>query len=134
MGCRAVLVLRDVHLHLGCFFHHRIVGRFPVQQQHAVRHGFQETVAGQFIQPGIGLGAGAPSPGDEAERAELRASIKWALLELPARQRDVVILRLLQGLSTREVAERLRIAEGTVKATLNHGLKKLRNSMEVWTR
>jgi RNA polymerase sigma factor (sigma-70 family) len=55
-------------------------------------------------------------------------------MELPDRERDVVILRMLEGRSTREAAEALGCAEGTVKATLSHALKKLHSSMEIWVR
>ena len=65
-------------------------------------------------------------------RWSLPAAIEATLLELPERERDVVILRMLQEKSTREAARALGCAEGTVKATLHHALAKLRVSMEVW--
>ncbi len=48
---------------------------------------------------------------------------------LPPQQREVVILRVLDGLSTRDTAHRLGIAEGTVKATLHAALGKLRSAL-----
>ena len=53
-------------------------------------------------------------------------------MELPERERDIVVLRMLYQRSIRETAEALGCAEGTVKAALHHALKKLQNSMEVW--
>ncbi len=53
-------------------------------------------------------------------------------MDLPERERDVVVLRMLYERSTRETAEVLGCAEGTVKSTLPHALKKLQVSMEVW--
>ncbi|MEE9133667.1 MAG: RNA polymerase sigma factor [Gemmatimonadota bacterium] len=76
----------------------------------------------------------AAYPDETAERAELRRSIKRALMELPDRERDVVVLRMLEQKSTRETAEALGCAEGTVKAALHHALKKLQVAMEVWVR
>ncbi len=73
-------------------------------------------------------------PDRAAERGCLRDSIHQALAELPERERDIVILRLLEGRSTRETAEVLGCAEGTVKAALHHAIKKLERSMEVWQR
>ncbi len=42
------------------------------------------------------------------------------------------LARMLRQRSTRETAEMLGCAEGTVKATLHHALKKLQISTEVW--
>jgi len=75
---------------------------------------------------------GAPSPGDHAEWAALRDAIHLAVLDLPPRERDVVVLRMLDGRSTRETAQVLACAEGTVKATLFHALRKLERPLEVW--
>ena len=68
----------------------------------------------------------------DAEHSALHESINRALMELPERERDVVVLRMLYQRSTREAAEALGCAEGTVKAALHHALKKLQNSMEAW--
>jgi RNA polymerase sigma-70 factor (ECF subfamily) len=48
------------------------------------------------------------------------------LAALPPRQRDVVVLRILEGLSVRETARVMGCREGTVKAHLNKALGKLR--------
>lgn len=48
---------------------------------------------------------------------------------LPPQQRQVVILRVLEGRSTRDTAVLLGIAEGTVKATLHSALGKLRSAL-----
>lgn len=45
---------------------------------------------------------------------------------LPARQREVVTLRWILGLSTSDTAARLGLAQGTVKATLHQGRETLR--------
>ena len=78
-------------------------------------------------------GSGQPGPDRAAEQAELRRSVHAAIMELPDRERDVVILRMLEQQSTREAAAALECAEGTVKAALHSALKKLRKSMEDWT-
>jgi RNA polymerase sigma-70 factor, ECF subfamily len=89
----------------------------------------------EAIIPAVAVAASAPvsaSPEAAAERSELRAALHVALMELPDRERDVAWLRLVDGLSTRETADALGIAEGTVKATLHHSIRKLRSSMEQW--
>jgi RNA polymerase sigma-70 factor, ECF subfamily len=59
-----------------------------------------------------------------------RRRLAEALGQLPERQRDVIILRLVEGLSTRETADRLGAAEGTIKSSLARGLSALRPLLE----
>ncbi|WP_067503675.1 SigE family RNA polymerase sigma factor [Actinoplanes sp. TFC3] len=60
--------------------------------------------------------------GDVDERLRLRA----ALAHVPARQRAVLVLRFLEGLSVEETAEALKCRPGTVKSQSARGLATLR--------
>ena len=84
--------------------------------------------------PAHHMGESGPDPARIAEQQELARSIRRALLDLPQREREVVILRMLEQRTTRETAALLGCAEGTVKASLHSALKKLRAPMEVWVR
>jgi RNA polymerase sigma-70 factor, ECF subfamily len=53
-----------------------------------------------------------------------------SIVQLPPQQRAVVITRLYLGLSVAETARVLRKRPGTVKATLNQAMKRLRESDE----
>jgi RNA polymerase sigma-70 factor, ECF subfamily len=66
---------------------------------------------------------------NHAEDADRRRYIERALHELPTLQRAVVILRHIDGLSTRQVSLILRCSEGTVKTHLFRGLKKLKSKL-----
>jgi RNA polymerase sigma-70 factor, ECF subfamily len=66
---------------------------------------------------------------DQPADGELRNSIERALHELPTLQRAVVILRHLNGLSTRQVSAILQCSEGTVKTHLYRGLKSMRERL-----
>ena len=57
---------------------------------------------------------------------DLQLHIERAIHELPTMQRAVVILRHLNGLSTKQVGGILRCSEGTVKTHLHRGLKKMK--------
>jgi RNA polymerase sigma-70 factor (ECF subfamily) len=58
-------------------------------------------------------------------------SALWrAVGELPALQREVVILRVVEGVSTGEAAVLLGRAEGTVKASLSRALARLRRQFD----
>lgn len=61
-----------------------------------------------------------------AEASTLRQSIERALEELPQRLRAVVVLKHLEDLSHREIAERLGISEAATKVRLHRARNSLR--------
>ena len=65
----------------------------------------------------------------DVDRPDLAGHIERALHELPTLQRAVVMLRHLNGLSTREVSSILNCSEGTVKVHLHRGLKKMKRML-----
>jgi len=80
-----------------------------------------------------GAAPGAPAATDAAaERSELRAKVADAIAQLPPRQRDSVVLRVLEGRSTRETATLMGCAEGTVKASLHHALQNPNPILRSW--
>ena len=67
----------------------------------------------------------AAAGGPERARSRL-----WrAVAELPALQRDVVLLRVLDDMSVQDTAQLLGRAEGTVKASLHRALRTLRATL-----
>lgn len=69
-------------------------------------------------------------PEDDAVRSEARELVRQAVLELPAQYRFVVVLRDLEGLSTKEVGEILELPESTIKIRLHRGRLFLRKELE----
>jgi RNA polymerase sigma factor (sigma-70 family) len=67
---------------------------------------------------------------DVAGSVATSVSLAAALATLAPRQRAVVVLRYLADLSTGEVAQALRCAEGTIKSTLHSALARLRVELE----
>lgn len=63
-----------------------------------------------------------------------RKSIRRALAELPAEQRQVLELAYFQGLTSSEIAERMGSPLGTVKSRTAAAIAKLRSVMERGTR
>jgi RNA polymerase sigma-70 factor (ECF subfamily) len=61
------------------------------------------------------------SPYGELEQLDLRKRIREALAELPPTLREAVVLRDLQEFSYQEIADKLRLPEGTVKSRINRG-------------
>jgi RNA polymerase sigma-70 factor (ECF subfamily) len=64
--------------------------------------------------------------GDPAEDERRLAELAGLLARLPERQREVVVLRVLEGLSTKETAQAMGCREGTVKAHLHKASLALR--------
>lgn len=65
-----------------------------------------------------------PSP--EQSGPGQRADLATVLSALPANQREVVLMRYVDGMSTQEVAAALDIPPGTVKSRLHKALQTLR--------
>jgi RNA polymerase sigma-70 factor (sigma-E family) len=59
-----------------------------------------------------------------------RDRLARALATLTQRQRDIVVLRYLVGMSEQEVADDLGVSLGTVKSTASRGLAQLRDVLE----
>jgi RNA polymerase sigma factor (sigma-70 family) len=66
-----------------------------------------------------------PSPEDDCRNAELRGHIVQAVAQLPPSLQRTYQLCGLNGLSLREAAHRLGLAEGTVKARMSRARAKL---------
>jgi len=64
------------------------------------------------------------------ENSDTMQHFEKVLHDLPTMQRAVVILRHLDGLSTKQVSSILRCSEGTVKTHLFRGLRNLRERLE----
>jgi RNA polymerase sigma-70 factor, ECF subfamily len=74
--------------------------------------------------------AEAEAPVSAGEYEDERELLRAAILALPDRQRDVVLLRVIEDRSIAETARMLRCAEGTVKATLHQAIRKLHNVLK----
>ena len=68
-------------------------------------------------------------PGEGAEAAEHVRLLHASLADLPERQREAVVLRYFEELSTEDTASVMNCAPGTVKATLHQALRKLRERL-----
>lgn len=73
---------------------------------------------------GLTVLADEPDAVDAASMQEKARLLAQAIDTLPARCREIVILRKLQSLPQKEVAARLGIAEKTVEAQLARGIKR----------
>jgi RNA polymerase sigma-70 factor, ECF subfamily len=65
-------------------------------------------------------------------RGEIRDLVSAAVAVLPPRQREVVVLRDVQGLDSEEVCELLRMTAGNQRVLLHRGRAKVRAALEVY--
>jgi len=70
-----------------------------------------------------------PGPERLASSAEIAGRLERALLDLDHRDRAVVLLREVEGLTYEEIAELLGLKMGTLKATLHRAREKLRHTL-----
>lgn len=74
---------------------------------------------------------------DDSFVVEMERRNQWELLisavsKLPARKRDICILKLIKGLSNKEIAEKLNIKVPTVKVHYNQAIKILKKYLMIF--
>ena len=68
--------------------------------------------------------------GDLAEAAHAKIVCE-SLLGLPVDQREVLVLKIFDGMTFKEIAETIGISMGTVTSRYKYGIEKLRKVLEV---
>lgn len=75
---------------------------------------------GQAVEPSAG-----PQAMEAMERAEKGRRARSCVLRLPARQREVLVLRIDGGLSFEEIAQALAITANNAKVNYHHAVRRL---------
>lgn len=76
---------------------------------------------------GVGERADDPEPAEERRRTS--AQVERALEQLPAEFREVLVLRELEGLSYKEIAEAVRVPVGTVMSRLSRARERMQRAL-----
>ena len=90
------------------------------------------TLGSNELQPLEQFEDGRPGPAARAETEELRHALGRALRELPVDLRAPVVLRDVEGLSTRQSAAILDLGEAAFKSRLHRGRMALRALLTPW--
>ena len=78
------------------------------------------------------LKAGNQPPADPTAAVDLRDALVRIMLQLPPRQRAVLVLKYWEQLTEAETAAVLGWPEGTVKSAASRGLRRLRELADGW--
>jgi RNA polymerase sigma-70 factor (ECF subfamily) len=79
-----------------------------------------------------GWDAGRLGPRDTAARSDLRLSLRRALAGLPARQREVFVLKDVEGYRHAEIGRMLGLPEATVRTLLHRATKRLQKELRAF--
>jgi RNA polymerase sigma-70 factor, ECF subfamily len=77
-----------------------------------------------------GIEKNSPAPDDVAIQRESNLAIRQAILSLPQDQRAVIILREIEGLSYKEIAQTMDVSIGTVMSRLYYARRRLREILK----
>ena len=75
------------------------------------------------------LVASMTSPSQAFSRGQKELRLQWAVSNLPEDQREALRLRYVEGLPTRDVAERLGKTDGAIRVLLSRTLSKLQEAL-----
>lgn len=73
-----------------------------------------------------------PGPLDRLHDVQSYADMVTAVRQLPPRQREAFMLRMLEGLDVAETARAMGCSEGSVKTHLSRAMHHLRDQLEDW--
>jgi len=74
----------------------------------------------------------SPGPAERLQDAQAYADMAVAVRQLPRRQREAFMLRVLEGLDVAETARAMGCSEGSVKTHLSRAMQHLREHLEEW--
>jgi RNA polymerase sigma-70 factor (ECF subfamily) len=91
---------------------------------------FDESVASKDSSGVLSMAHYKNDPGRSVRNAQLRVKLAEAIEALPEQQRQAIVLREIDGLAYRDIAEIMGIPEGTVMSRLYYARKKLQQALE----
>lgn len=118
---------------------YRIAANTCLRMRRKGKHEPERELSLEEILPKPGPGGEPPSladwshvPLDDLLRSEARDHLNRAILDLPKDYRIVLVLRDMEGFSTRETAEILQVTETLAKVRLHRARMALRKSMAAY--
>jgi len=94
-----------------------------------LRRGFFSSLPIDDPESGVSLSTGA-TPEKDLEREDTSRLVRRAIASLPPAEKEIVLLRDMQGMSYEEISEILGLPMGTVKSKLNRARLALKNRLK----
>lgn len=107
---------------------HNIVCDFARSPRNAPKAAWEDSMEG-LIAPDATVSAHAPRPDQAAEHSELGDQIAHAINQLSPEHQTVILLKEVQGLSYKEIAEATNSSMGTVMSRLFYARKQLQTML-----
>lgn len=94
----------------------------------------RERRRGEHVELCLGpeIGDAAPLQDEILIMRERLAHVRAGIAELPPRSRQALLLRRIEGLSYREIAQRMQISEGAVEKHISRGMRFLSQWSDGW--
>ena len=112
---------------------YRIARNLCIDHRRRMRHRRHPSLDAPAREDGLPLRERLPGevrPADrEAVRGDLRSKILAAVEDLPEDQREVFLLRQIEGMAFAEIAEVVGASENTVKSRMRYALLRLRDGL-----
>jgi RNA polymerase sigma-70 factor (ECF subfamily) len=89
-----------------------------------------DTVGGSDMRVGETLSSASEDPEESLMRRESRKAIEKALMEIPSRYREALVLCDIEGQSYQEIAVTLETNVGTVKSRIARGREAMREKLK----
>lgn len=99
------------------------------RQKQRAADAFEDGIATKEMGGAMSEGSHRDNPGRSLEKKRLHERLLTALEALPEDQRQIVVLREVDGLSYKEISEVLEIPEGTVMSRLFYARRKLQAAL-----
>ena len=96
------------------------------RKKRASRRGLESLVARGGLK---GIHSGSPDPGEYLERKTAERNLWEALDALPGKEREAIVLRLLERRSPTEVATQMKIEKASVRSNISRGIRRLKGIM-----
>jgi len=77
----------------------------------------------------VPAGKGGKTPEEEAENKELGEKIRRSMEKLSIKEKEVFEMKHYQGLKIKEIAEIMKLREGTIKAFLFRAINKMKEAL-----
>jgi RNA polymerase sigma-70 factor (ECF subfamily) len=109
---------------------------FSIARSHCIKHHTRGAAAFEVTtldeRAHVDTARATPAPDEQLSASQLQAALETAIMGLEPRQREVLLLRDVEGLPAADVAQVLDLSVDAVKSRLHRARKELREALAPW--